>query len=228
MRDPSHRYRAVQKALTARNVPDGILEEELYKHLKDKTGAQCTAGDALEIYQEEEHRAVLEAFLLAGAGPELIEKVLSVPTAVTAAYKHLFFDQSVFKNRLETLGYAADFEGSTHAREVLKAALTVGMDYLLWVYGRAEVQVDARDVIRHTMAEAYYRGMAHRGNSITSGVSKEAHRWWATAVRNAELLEKIDPRAERQAFEEIRIQLEKYDDTYSPESAPVDPSEIMH
>lgn len=227
MRTPDARYVRVKELVSEGKLPSDDIEAALYRHLTEK-GVRNDAGDAYDIYMESEHRAVLEAFLIAGSTSSLIEKVLQIPSSTTAAYQHLFFDQSSFRNRLELLGYATEFDGSNHAREVLRASVTVGLEYLLWVYGGANVQVDSRQVIRHTMAEAYYRGMAHRGNSITSGVAKESQKWWATAVRNAELLEKIDPRAEKQAFEEIRIQLEKHDDTFTPDDAPVDPADIMH
>lgn len=214
--------------MAQKNPPSDPIEAKLYVFLSRQDRTRNEVTDAYDIFEEAEHRSAMEAFLLAGATSDLIFRVLRIPTAVTQAYQALFFDQTVFRNKLEILAYAADFDGSNHAREVLRAAVTVGLDYLLWVYGSAEVQVDARQVIRQTMAEAYYRGMAHRGNSLTSTVTKEAHRWWSTAVKNAELLERIDPRAEKQAFEEIRIQLEKVDDTYAADEAPVDVTEILH
>lgn len=228
MKSPDARYVRIHKAVVAAKAPTDPLDLALYNHLTAGNVARSDVGDAYDLYSDAEHRAAVEAFLLAGATPATIERVLSIPQTVTEMYRHIFFDQTVFRNKLEVLAYAADFDGSTYAREVLKAAVTVGLEYLLWVYGSPDVQVDARQVIRHTMAEAYYRGMAHRGNSLTSGVSKEAHRWWSTAVKNAELLERIDPRAEKQAFEEIRIQLEKCDDTYTADAAPVDVTEILH
>lgn len=228
MRLPSARYERLLNAIEDGVTISDPTEAALARHLAAKKPARSDAGDAYDIFQEPEHRAVLEAFLLAEANPALIERVLGITAGVTEAYRLLFFDQTVFRNKLEVLGYVADYDGSTHAREVLRAAVTVGLDYLLWAYGKAEVQIDSRMVIRHTMAEAYYRGLAHRGNSLTSGVTKEAHRWWATAVKNAELLERIDPRAEKQAFEEIRIQLEKVDDTYKADESPVDVTEILH
>jgi len=226
MRPPSARFERVRQAVDIKSPLADPLEHALYEYLT--TRAPSDAGDAYDLFADSDNRAVLEAFLLAGGNAALIERVIGVKAAVTEAYRHLFFDESNFRNRLEIFRYVADFQGSPHAKEVLRTAVNSGLDYLLWAYGRGEVQIDARQVIRHTMAEAYYRGMAHRGNSVTSQVAKEAHKWWGSAVRNAELLEKIDPRAEKQAFEEIRIQLEKFDDTYKADEAPVDVTEILH
>lgn len=228
MANPAYLYAAAEDAVDAKTPPTEPKQLALYTYLTTKQSGRSDMGDAYDLFMAPDHRAALEAFILTGASPALIERVLQIPTSVTETYKAYFFDSTVFRNKLEVMEYAAQFDGSSHAREVLRAAVTVGLEYLLWVYGSPEVQVDARQVIRHTMAEAYYRGMAHRGNSLTSGVTKEAHRWWATAVKNAELLERIDPRAEKQAFEEIRIQLEKADDTYTVDTAPVDVADILH
>jgi hypothetical protein len=48
------------------------------------------------------------------------------------------------------------------------------------------------------------------------------------AIRNAELLEKIDPRATRAAYDELRIALEAKDDTLAPSAAPVPLDQVLH
>ena len=224
----SARFSEVLQAVKASLPPTDPRALSLYQHLRGETADLPEVVEAYDLYRDATHRATMDAFVLAGAMPALVEKVLAVKAPVTEAYCFLFMDTTRFRNRLEMLSYASTYAGDAQSRETIRAAVTVGIDYLLWVYGSPDLQVDARQVIRHTMAESYYRGLVHRGNSLTSDIAREAHRWWGTAVKNAELLERIDPRAEKQAFEEIRIQLEKVDDTYTTETAPVDPSEILH
>lgn len=226
-RDPSARYHEVLRSVESGIPPTDLLMQELFSHLNGQT-VRGEVVDAADLYADENHRSVLDAFILADSSPQVIEAVLGIKAAVVDVYRYLFMDKSVFRNRLELLSYAASYPGNTHSQEILRAAVNVGQDYLLWAYGRGNVHVDARTIIRHTMAEAYYRGMAHRGNSVTSAITKESHKWWSTAVKNAELLERIDPRAEKQAFEEIRIQLEKADTTYTTETSPVPVTEILH
>jgi len=229
MRTPSARFDEVKQAVKAGIPPADPRALALYSHLRKDPAALPEVVEAYDLYRNDTHRVAMDGFILAGATAPLIERVLGVKQPVAEAYMYLFTDVTAFRNKLELLSYATNYgTGDAHGREIIRAAVNVGIDYLLWVYGRPDIQVDARHVIRHTMAEAYYRGMAHRGNSVTSDIAREAHRWWGTAVKNAELLEKIDPRAEKQAFEEIRIQLEKVDDTYTVETAPVDPSDILH
>jgi hypothetical protein len=70
--------------------------------------------------------------------------------------------------------------------------------------------------------------MAHKGNALTSNMAKEAQKWWATAIRNAEILERIDPHTERAAAEELRIALEGRDETLKAEQSPVPVQNILH
>lgn len=229
MRAVDARYRDVhQRVRGGLNRPADPLCADLYDLLASGSTDNDAVVDAYDLYMAADHRAAMDAFSLAEATPELIRAALRVPEKVTAAYAHLFMDCSSFRNNLEKISYARDYPGDAYTKEMMRSAITAGLDYLLWAFGAPHVEVDARRVIRQTMAESYYRGMAHRGQSISSAQAREAHRWWGTAVRNAELLEKVDPRAEKQALEEIRIALEKYDDTHTASSSPVPPGEILH
>lgn len=228
MRKPNARYTNVLAALKQQRRPSDRFEAELYDVMSSGQSHDSAVRDAYDIYNVIEHRTALDAFCIVDASPQVIQSVLQVPASVVEAYRHLFFDTSAFRNRLERFSYAREYPADLYGKELMRSAVTAGLDYLMWAYGAGDTQVDSRAVIRQTMAEAYYRGMAHRGQSIGSVNAKEAHKWWSTAVRNAELLEKVDPRAEKQALEEIRIALDKYDDTLTATSSPVPVNEILH
>lgn len=224
---PRHRFEAVLAASRAGLPPTGELELALYG-LMTKTGTPDQwASYAYDLYLDAHHRAVLDAFILSGAEPGTVSKVLDIPPLALLAYQYLFFDVSAFRNRLEKISYASNQTGDAFAGELLKTGVMVGPDYLLWTYGGANA-VATRDVVRHTMIDSFFRGMSHKGNSLTSGVAKESQKWWATAIRNAEILEKMDPQASKQAYEELRIALEGSDETTSVEKSPVPLEDILH
>lgn len=224
---PRHRFEAVLAASRAGVAPVGELELALYG-LMTKTGTPDQWAEyAYDLYLDAHHRAVLDAFILAGAEPGTVAKVLGIPPLALLAYQYLFFDIATFRNRLEKISYASNYAGDSFAAELLKTGVMVGPDYLLWTYGGAD-SVETRDVVRHTMIDAFFRGMSHKGNSLTSGVAKESQKWWATAIRNAEILEKMDPQASKQAYEELRIALEGADDTTPVEKSPVPLKDILH
>jgi hypothetical protein len=225
---PRHRFDAVLTAVkTASPPPVGELEEALHACIKGGSTLNATVEYAYDLYLDTQHRAVIDAFILADAERPAMSRVLGVPVSVLMAYEYLFFDPSTFRNRLEKISYSSSYDGDAYAAELLKTGVMVGADYLIWTYGGRE-SLDTRVVVRHTMIDAYFRGMAHKGNSLTSGVAKESQKWWATAIKNAEILEKMDPQATKQAYEELRIALEGVDETIPAEKSPVPLDDIMH
>lgn len=225
---PRHRFEAVLSLVkTSAPPPEGELEQALFSLIKGTGASTATVEYAYDLYLDIQHRPVLDAFVLADADRPIVSKVLNIPLSVLMAYEYLFFDLKAFRNRLEKISYASSYDGDAYAAELLKTGIMVGGDYLLWTYGGRE-NLNTRDVVRHTMIDAFFRGMSHKGNSLTSGVSKEAQKWWATAIKNAEILEKLDPQAAKQAYEELRIALEGVDETIPVEKAPVSLDDILH
>lgn len=224
---PRRRYEEVIDAVDKKVPPPGGTELALYELVLNSNVTDDSVKYAYELFLNEEHRAVLDAFLLADTASDVVSRVLTIPAEVLRAYSYLFFDASLFRNRLEKISYASDYEGTAYAKELLRTGVMVGSDYLVWTYGGKE-EVDARRVVRHTMVDSFFRGMSHKGNSLTSNVTREAQKWWATAIKNAEILERIDPRATKQAYEELRIALEGVDETTATEKSPVPVEEILH
>lgn len=227
-KSPRHRYETVSAACAAAETPsDDPLEAALYAVLKKEPGANDEVQYAYELFANEEHHSILDAFLLAGASFDIVSRVLGVPINVLQTYQHLFFDTQFFRNKLERISYATQYPGDAYAKELMRTGVMVGADFLIWTFGGRE-EIDTRQVVRHTMVDSFYRGMAHRGNSLTSGVTREAQKWWSTAIRNAEILEKMDPRSSQDAANELRIALKGTDETISVEKSPVPIEDILH
>jgi hypothetical protein len=227
---PRHRFEAVLATVkTSSPPPTGELEQALHAYITRSGTPSATVEYAYDLYLDIQHRPVIDAFILADADRPTVSRVLGIPVSVLMAYEYLFFDMETFRNRLEKISYASNYEGDAYASELLKTGVMVGADYLIWTYGGREA-VDTRVVVRHTMIDAFFRGMSHKGNNLTSGVAKEAQKWWATAIRNAEILEKMDPQASKQAHEELKklFALEGVDETTPVDKAPVPLEDILH
>lgn len=232
IRPPDHRFRAVEAALaSAAPPPEDLLMRGLLIALANKSTATDLNPEsyAYELYSNLEHRMVLDAFLLSHCPLSLVAKTLTIGEDVLETYAHLFMDMSVFRNKLEVLTYAKDYPGGPYAKEMIRTAVTVGYEYLLWAYGNPdEDTVDSRFIVRKTMIDAFFRGQAHKGNSLTSAMAKEAKAWTQMAVSNAALIEKIDPRTTKAAVNELRIAIDGKDSTLPPDKAPVPVEEILH
>lgn len=225
---PRHRFDSVLAAVKASAPPPaGELEQALHGLITRSGTPDPWVEYAYDLYLDVQHRAVVDAFVLSGADKDTVSRVLGIPVLVLMAYEYLFFDMATFRNRLEKITYASNYDGDAYAAELLKTGIMVGADYLIWTYGGKE-SVDTRAVVRHTMIDAFFRGMSHKGNSLTSSVAKESQKWWATAIKNAEILEKMDPQATKQAYEELRIALEGVDETTPAEKSPVPLEDIFH
>lgn len=227
---PRHRFEAVRNAVNSPPAPTGDLEEALFLIISgnpQKAHVNQTVEYAYDLYLNSSHRCVLDAFILAEADRPTVSKILSIPLSVLMAYEYLFFDTTTLRNRLEKISYASNYDGDAYATELLKTGIMVGPQYLIWTYGGRE-EIDTRVIVRHTMVDAFYRGMSHKGNNLTSGVARESQKWWATAIRNAEILEKMDPQASKQAYEELRIALEGIDETTPTDKSPVPLEDILH
>lgn len=183
---------------------------------------------AHDLHEDEEHRAVLDAFLLTRCPLSEIVQVLEIEAPVIETYMFLFMDTTVFRNKLEIISFAARYENNNYGKELVKTAVQVGSDYLHWAYGKPRDDIDPRTIIRRTMLDSYFRGMAHKGNGLTTGVTKEAHKWWATAIKNAELTERMSPSTAKQAVEELRIALGQQDETVAPDDFEVPLADILH
>jgi len=230
-RDPRLRNRWVVAATNASSPPKEFpdrMTEELYKLVT--TGA-CDDSDVMyarDLYLVKEHRAAMDAFVLSKMPDEQVRDLIGVPISALEMYRQLYMDVSVFRNKLEIITFANEY-GDTYGAEMVRAAVMIGPDYLLWSYGSQDIAaLDNRLVVRKTMIDSFFRGLAHRGNALTSGVAREAQKWWGTAIRNAQILEEIDPRATKTAFDELRITLGKRDITHTSDQAPVPVTEILH
>jgi len=227
-KSPSSRYYEVKQAVGAKTPPTDARELSLLALLERKPCSDATVEYAYDLYRNTEHRVVIDAFLLAKASPGLVSQTLGIPVAVIEAYAYLFMDVSFLRDRLELLSYANEYEGPFASREIIRTAVTIGVSYLIWAYGGNAENVDPRVIIRHTMIDSFFRGMAHKGNSLTSSMAREAQKWWGTAVRNAELLERVDPQVTKAAVDELRIALVDKDDTLPATAAPVPLADILH
>lgn len=224
---PQHRYYAVKNASEGQEWNDP-LQAALAQLL---TTGDCALSDvvyAYDLFLDETHRAVIDAFLLSKMELPQASRALEIPQSALEAYRHLFMDLNAFRNKLELISYSINYEGSDYGKDLVRAAVSIGPDYLLWSFGDKGTEIDTRYIVRRTMMDSFFRSMAHKGNSLTSGVAKESKGWMAAAVKNAELLEKLDPRTAKNAVDELRIALESRDDTVPAEQAPVPLNEILH
>lgn len=219
--------------IAAENVGNNTPVEDprvaaLVSCLQGEEGVLPDVRYAYDLYSDTAQRAVLDAFALAKVTAEATAKIFEIPVSVIETYRYLFMDTGAFRNKLELRVFAQDYDGDAAGRELVRTALQAGPEYLRWAYGDGSVDlVDSRTVVRRAMHDAHFRSLAHKGNALTSGMAKEAHKWMGTATRYAQVLEAMDPQTSQNAIAELRLVIEGRDNTHSTDAAPVPVTEIL-
>ncbi len=220
--DPAQRYRAVKNAA---EPPEHPYERALWELLHDQAGDDHVAY-ALGIYAGNTEREVMQAWLMANATDAQIHHHLRIPEQVTRAYRHLFFDTTVFRDELDVIRWVREFKPSCSAdfgEQFLQNAVMIGVDYLAWLFGRGEPTLAPETVQKHLMADAYFRGRMNRLHPLTSKEVQVAHRLMLTAFKVSQSLAKDS----RPDISEILIKL-RYRDMTEPVDEVVKHEDILH
>lgn len=224
---PDHRFSAVQKSLEDNNPPSSsdVRELELYNLFKEVVPAGDTpVSKALDINQKNYKREVMESFLLAGATSKEIEDAIGVMSEVTEAYTHLFFDTSVFEDRLDKIEYANTYNRSEYGSQLKKVAVDFGKDALRIRMTAATSYVSPRTVQNEIRAVAYMLAQRAKTNPVDSDVAREARNWAVLALRAAESVEE----EVTSGIEELSIALDARDEATNEDTSGIPAEEILH
>lgn len=208
-------------------TPADPLEQELYKFLT--TGNACAEViRALDINRHSYKREVLEAFLLVDISPEEIYAILKVPLKVSHAYRHLFFDTSVFEDELDRIDYAHTYDKDPFGKALKEFGVDVGPESLKIRMARGTYYIKNADVHSGIRATAYLMGQMAKVNPLDSQVAKESLRWAQLGLKAATTDEESEQEQEARGINQILVALQSKDETLSPETSGIEPEEILH
>ena len=224
---PNHRAEALAEKGAK---PKGLVEENYCKLLEGKPAPEEVVY-ASDIYENTYKCEVVEAFLLAGASAELIFTTLRVPTAVTEIYSQLFFDKAVFKDELDIEAYAQTYPEDTPelkwGKELKIAAITLGVDYLVYRFGRGDKEVDMTGSLKSIILNSFMLAKATKLNPLDSNVSREARQWAATTIKALETYVKVKPAVEN-TDNEFTIALENIERSTNEAKSGISKDDIVH
>jgi len=221
-RDPSHRYRAVQVASEA---PAHPYEAALWNLLRQQAGDEQVAY-ALELYAGDFERELMQAWLLANATDAQVKQHLRIAEEATRAYRHLFFDTTVFRDELAVLRWVREYKPPANApfgEALLQNALMMGVDYLAWMICRGHASPDPEMVRKTIMADAYFRGRMNRFHPLSSREAQLSHQLMAQAFKASLALSE----GSQLDVNQILIKLRYRDDTV-PIDAVVKREDLLH
>lgn len=189
VRNPDQCYRTV---VAATEAPEHVYEKALWNALNSRPVRDERVEWALEIYAAQFEREVFQAWLIARATEENIEKWLRIPIEVTKVYCHLFFNIHIFRDELDLLSWVQEFEteqrGSPYGANLLRDAVQGGIEKLCWIFGRNEYTANPDRVKQQAMTNLYLRSLSGRGCSVTSKEATAALAHSNAALKAAQLV----------------------------------------
>lgn len=221
MQTPRHRFLAIEK--TKQRLPDwqpGSLEAELYAALHGEK-ANASVVKALDIFRHEYKRETLEAALLSGMSSKEIEDLLRVDAQIVDAYRYLFFDTSVFENRLDEIDYAYTYQESVFGRDLKKLAVDLGKDCLRVRLANNEASdIPAAKIVESVRKIAFLSINMVRTDRSNTELSNFAQRWATLGLKTADSKQENT----NNSLETLRLALEGVEHK-QPE---IDPDQILH
>lgn len=155
-------------------------------------------------------RSALNAVLLASDNLPNIASRIEEEEDVVLIYSKLFFDTSVFANKLIKMSYVRQMPASNKQEEFDKALMTsaiqLGANYVYWKLGLADgYEVSPDRVVLNLMADSYWKfnEMKIKNNF---DITKESRSWIPAALSAASMAAK-NTKASSSESENVKIKL---------------------
>ena len=209
---------------TKRGRPTDPQEKALLALLAGKrVSVNADVARAHDINIHKFKREELESCLLACLSPADIDMILEVPISVSQAYVHLFFDVTVFEDKLDRIDYAYSYEDA-YGKELKTLAVDLGKESLMIRASRGTYSIDPKVAQDNVRSTAYIMAQVAKMNSVTSDQSRAAFRWAQLCLRAAGEI----PEEDVGAAESIRLAVEGQDTTSNEKKSGISPDKIMH
>ena len=221
---PNHRALCLQKEGEATTD----VEKEYSLFLKKGEGSPDLKY-AIDVYEDPYKSEVLEAFFLARTTDREVEQILRVPANVCSYYRYLFFDLNSFKDELDVEAYVQTYEESEFGKDIKVCAVTLGLDYLKYRFGRGEhSDVSLLTALKNMIETGYVLSKATRLNPLDSDSAREARQWMMAAIKGMDSYAKIKPMIQENA-NDFLIVLQTIDRTTNEDKNPtIQKNEIIH
>ena len=191
---------------------------------KSLSNSSCDVEDkvldeAYLLYYLPQSRAILSSLLLAGADITSIASYISTDEEVILAYSKLFFDTSVFPNRLVIKDYVDSLPEtnsvSKHYKALMRAAISLGSRYIAWKMSLPiDSELDLNDINKNLLEDSYWRSREHKPFGVDDPRSKESKSWIPQVLRTVDAITGSRAGGEL-SIETLRLKLVKTDSTIS-------------
>lgn len=226
--EPDHRGRAVLTAVSQGLTEfrsENPLETALFHLVKNKQVVQLDVEEAYALYREPGYRHAVNAVLIAKGDDALLSQGMEIASLVVSAYRHLFFDRSVFRHVLDMVSWINNLAVTDEHRNYYAIANQQGPEALVNMFRIGDKpEIDPKVVLNQVMVGQYQRFQEHRGLPITDPIAQAALRAGREASVTAVMMIDKGGAQAKHALEDLKgaLSLETKDHTQSPEDAGID------
>ena len=171
------------------------------------------------MYRLPEARATISSLLLNDPPIDQIAASIQSDSDTVLFYSKIFFDTSVFPNRLvlkEFLNVLPErTPAEAHFKTMLQSAYNLGADYIVWKKGLITSEdPDLTTVTTNLLLDSYWRAREHKAFSLDSSATRESRAWLPQVLRSIDATKNIGNAGESN-IETLRLKLVKQDTTVS-------------
>ena len=186
---------------------------------KEEPSKDSILDEAYLLYYLPQSRAVLSSLLLAGADITSIAGYVDTQEETILVYSKLFFDTSVFPNKLVIKDYVDSLPELTstqkHYKALMRAAISLGSRYIAWKMSLPiDSELDVNDINKNLLEDSYWRSREHKPFGIDDPRAKESKSWIPQVLRTVDAITGSRTGGEL-SIETLRLKLIKTDSTVS-------------
>lgn len=222
LKSPAWRLEEVLDSSTSlEGIGDGYLEEA-YKLV---TGGEVSSNleEAYLLYYLPQSKSIMNSLLISDITASRLATCLGTTVEVVVAYSKIFFDKSVFPNRLvikefidmlpEVTAYEINYKA------LMRSSYSLGYEYILWKMSLNSddgEDIDIKSLAEGIVSDSYWRTREHKSFSITDSRCKESRSWVPSVIKSLEMCNNLSSGGTGDV-ETLRLRLVKADTTVSVE-----------
>lgn len=208
-------------SLAPEDSSDDVYVEAIHSYIHGKSDSDDIA-QAYLMYYLPQSRSILSSLLLAGADAPAVASYIRGTEESVIAFGKIFFDVSVFPNRLVLKDFIDSLPEDTsltkNHKALLRSAYSLGDRYVAWKMSLSiEDSLDPDIVSDSLLEDSYWRSREHKPFAIDDSRAKESRSWIPQVLRTLE-----SARGSREggelALDSLRLKLVKVDTTLSKDS----------
>jgi len=196
--------------------------EKLQDYLQDPEEADEVVAQAYMLYYLPQSRAILTSLIVSGTDSVSIANYIDSTEEVVIHFSKLFFDVSVFPNKLVIKEYIDSLPEKSSSQKnhksLLRAAYSLGHRYIAWKMSlRIEDELDCSDINKNLLEDSYWRSREHKPFSIDDPKAKESKSWIPQVLRTVDSITASKVGGEI-TLDTLRLKLVKSDSTLNRNS----------